>query len=65
MIEGVRQSYAEAVEESGKRLTTDPFFMALIMVQQRTTERLRTQLRDAEGLGSVDRVEEPPAHLPR
>ena len=28
MIEEVRQSYAEAVEESGKQLTTDPFFSA-------------------------------------
>ena len=54
MIEEVRQSCAEAVEQSGKPLTTDPFSMALILVQQRTIERLRAQLRDTEGLKSVD-----------
>ncbi len=54
MIEEVRQYYAGAVEQSGMPLTTDPFFMALILAQQRTIERLRAQLRDAEGLESID-----------
>ena len=54
MIKEVRQYYAEAVEESGKPLTTDPFFMALLLAQQRTIERLRAQLRDAAGLKWVD-----------
>jgi hypothetical protein len=34
MIKEVRQHYAEAVELSGKPLTTDPFFMALILVSR-------------------------------
>jgi hypothetical protein len=50
MIEEVRQCYAEAVELSGKSLTTDPFFMALLLAQQRTIERLRAQLRETQGL---------------
>jgi hypothetical protein len=31
-----------------------PFFMALLLAQQRTIERLRAQLRDAEGLETID-----------
>ena len=54
MIEEVRQHYAGAVERSGRPLTTDPFFMALILTQQRTIERLRAQLRKTERLKSVD-----------
>jgi len=53
MIKEVRQYYAGAVEQSGMPLTTDPFFMALLLAQQRTIERLRAQLRDAEGVKSV------------
>jgi len=53
MIKEARQYYAEAVE-SGKPLTTDPFFMALILAQQRTIERLRAQLRKTGRLKSVD-----------
>ena len=55
MIKEVRQHYARAVEESGKPLTTDPLFMALLLAQQRTIEWLRAQLRDTEGLKSTDR----------
>ncbi len=54
MIEEVRQGYAEAVEKSGKPLTTDPFFMALILAQHRTTERLKAMLREPDGLKLVD-----------
>jgi hypothetical protein len=54
MIEEVRQYYTGAVEQSGKPLTTDPFFMALLLAQQRTIEWLRAQFRDTEGLKSVD-----------
>jgi len=54
MIKEVRQCYAGAVEQSGKLLTTDPFFMALILAQQRTIERLRAQLRETERPGLVD-----------
>ncbi len=38
----MRQCYDGAVELSGKPLTTDPFFMVLILAQQKTIERLRT-----------------------
>ena len=48
MIEEVRQYYAGAVERSGKPLTTDPFFMALILAQQRTIEWLKAQLMERE-----------------
>ncbi len=54
MVKEVRQCYAEAVELSGKQLTTDPFFMALILAQQRTIERLRTQLGATGRLKLVD-----------
>jgi (p)ppGpp synthase/HD superfamily hydrolase len=50
MIEEVRQYHAEAVELSGKPLMTDPFFMALLLAQQRTIERLRAKLRETQGL---------------
>ena len=54
MVEEVRQHYAEAVEQSGKPLTTDPFFMALFLAQQKAIERLRAQLQQAGRLKSVD-----------
>lgn len=41
MIKEVREDFGEAVESSGKPLTTDPFFMALLLAQQRTIKRLR------------------------
>jgi len=44
----VRSCYARAVEQSGMPLTTDPFFMALILGQQRAIERLRAQLRELD-----------------
>lgn len=47
MIKEVREHYAEAVELSGKQLTTDPFFMVLILAQQRTIGWLKAEL---EGL---------------
>jgi hypothetical protein len=46
MIEEVRQDYTEAVEQSGKWLTTDPFFMALILVQQKMIVRLKSELEE-------------------
>jgi hypothetical protein len=45
MIEEVRQHYADTVEKSGKPLAVDPFFMALLLAQQRTIEFLKAQLR--------------------
>lgn len=44
MIKEVRQYCAEAVEMSGKPLTTDPFFMALILAQQRTIKLLEAEI---------------------
>ena len=52
MIKEVRQYCAEAVEASGKPPTTDPFFMALLLAQQKTIEWLKTQLRDTKTLSS-------------
>ena len=48
MIKEIREDFAEAVERSGKDLATDPFFMALLLAQQRTIKRLRAEL---EALG--------------
>jgi len=46
MVKEVVEAHAEAVEQSGKLLTVDPFFMALILAQHKAIERLRTQLRE-------------------
>ena len=45
MIKEVREVFGEAVEKSGKTITTDPFFMALLVAQQRMISRLRDELR--------------------
>ena len=45
MVKEVREDFGEAVERSGKTLTTDPFFMALLLVQQRMIRRLRGEFR--------------------
>jgi hypothetical protein len=45
MITEVKQYYTDAVEKSGKPLTTDPFFMALILAQQKTIERLKEEVQ--------------------
>ena len=56
MINEVREDFADAVEQSGKSLTTDPFFMALLLAQQRIIKRLKVELRSlgAEGPGLED-----------
>ncbi len=46
MVKEVRLYYAEAVEQSGKPLVVDSFFLALILAQQKTIERLRAHLRE-------------------
>ena len=48
MIQQIRQDYAQAVERSGKPFAVEPFFMSLFLVQQRTIERPRAQLRETE-----------------
>ena len=45
MIKEVREDFGEAVERSGKTITTDSFFIALLLAQQRTISRLRGELR--------------------
>ena len=37
---------ADAVEKSCKPLTTDPFFMALLLVQYRMIRQLKSELKD-------------------
>jgi hypothetical protein len=45
MIKEVREDFGKAVERSGRTFTTDPFFMALLLAQQRMIRRLRGELR--------------------
>ena len=45
MVKEVRDDFREAVEKSGKTFTTDPFFMALLLAQQRMISRLRGELK--------------------
>ena len=45
MIKEIRDSLGEAVEKSEKPFTTDPFFMALLLAQQRTIRRLQGELK--------------------
>jgi hypothetical protein len=46
MIKEVKEQFNEAVEASGKDFATDPFFMALLLAQQKTIKRLQTELKD-------------------
>ena len=45
MIREVRDDFGEAVEKSGKTFTTDPFFMALLLAQQRMIRGLQDELK--------------------
>ena len=45
MIKEIREGYAEAIEHSEKEFTTEPFFMALLLAQQKTIKRLKGQLK--------------------
>jgi hypothetical protein len=49
MIKEVRDDFREAVERSGKTFATDPFFMALLLAQQRIIRRLRATLEELGG----------------
>ncbi|MDG7022555.1 MAG: hypothetical protein JRN07_04055 [Nitrososphaerota archaeon] len=44
MIKEVRDDFGEAVEKSGRAFTTDPFFMALLLAQQRMIKKLQGEL---------------------
>ena len=48
MIQDVRE-FEEAVEKSGKSLTIDPFFMALLLTQQKMIKYLQEQLKVTKG----------------
>ena len=45
MIKEVRDDFGEAVEKSGRTFTTDPFFMALLLAQQRMIRLLQGELK--------------------
>lgn len=45
MIKEVRDHFGEAVEKSGKSVTTDPFFMALLLAQQGIIKYLQSELK--------------------
>ena len=45
MIKEVREDFGEAVERSGKTITTDPFFMVLLLAQQRMIRWLQSELK--------------------
>lgn len=45
MIHEVRERFGDAVEKSGKPLTVDPFFMALLLAQQRIIKSLLAELK--------------------
>ena len=45
MIKEAREDFGEAVESSGKPLTTDPFFMALLLAQHKMIRRLQAALK--------------------
>lgn len=43
---GKARELADAVERSGKPLTTDPFFMAILLVQYKMIRQLKSELKD-------------------
>ena len=45
MVKEVREDFGEAIEKSGKTFATDPFFMSLLLAQQRMIRRLQDELR--------------------
>jgi hypothetical protein len=53
MIKGVREQFGNAIEASGKTFATDPFFMALLLAQQKMIKQLRAELR-ALGVDTSD-----------
>lgn len=49
MIKELRDDFSEAVEKSGKTFATDPFFMILLLAQERLIRKLQNEL-EAFGL---------------
>ena len=47
MVKETRELFGEAIERSGKPFATEPFFMALLLLQQKMIEQLISELRAA------------------
>jgi hypothetical protein len=45
MIKEVREQFGEAVEASGKYFATDPFFMALLLLEHKMIMQLKAELK--------------------
>jgi hypothetical protein len=45
MTKEVREQFGEAIEASGRDFTTDPFFMALLLLQHKMIKRLKAELK--------------------
>ncbi|MDG6899590.1 MAG: hypothetical protein JRM91_04655 [Nitrososphaerota archaeon] len=45
MVQEVRERFGDAVERSGKTFATEPFFMALLLAQQKMIEHLMMALQ--------------------
>lgn len=59
MVKQVTEQFGEAVESSGKDLATDPFFMAPLLLQQKTIKMPQAEIRALGGLqSSPDSVQE-------
>jgi len=48
MIKKVRERFGDAIEQSGENFTTDPFFMALLLAQQRSIRLLQAEVEDTK-----------------
>ena len=53
MIQEVKEGFDDTVEKSGKPLTTEPFFMALLLAQQRTIKSLLAELDNLRGCSTA------------
>jgi hypothetical protein len=53
MVQRVRESYSEAVERSGRNFTVDPFFMALLLDQQKMIELLKREIKTFKEKGQT------------
>jgi hypothetical protein len=58
MIDEVRTRYGEAIEKSGKDFATDPFFMSLLLAQQKTIKLLKAEV-EARRARATDSLQHP------
>jgi hypothetical protein len=49
MVREMKNEFRMAVEASGKVQTVEPFFMSILILQQRTIENLKAELTALEG----------------